>query len=295
MKERLQNKKVWVVFSWWWVNGFLYAWIIKYLEEQNITPVIVWWTSIGSIFSLLLSIWYTYNEILEYINDLETRIDKIKDIDWKSISKSTLRLSLHDTKALLKWKKAEFELKKILKWRDINTFTDLKIPYFLHKVNINNWKDVCVFSNDEKYKEKNIIDYIRASISLPWVFKPHFVDGGYYIDWWIRSNFPILSCAKLAQNYDISVDTILSINIMEDYSDDLDFHNTSFLDILLRSVNIAIHDQHDSDTKLFKEKYSNIELIDIKIPKIFKSSILTAEISKAIDYWYNQIKNYLES
>lgn len=51
-------------------------------------------------------------------------------------------------------KKTENELKKILKNKNIDTFTDLKIPYFLHKVNINNGDDVCVFSLDDKYKEK---------------------------------------------------------------------------------------------------------------------------------------------
>lgn len=295
MKEKLHNKKVWVVFSWWWVNGFLYAWIIKYLEEQGIKPVIVWWTSIGSIFSLLLAGWYEYEKILEYINDLESRIDTIKDIDWKSISKSTLKLSLNDTKALLKWKKTENELKKILKIKNIDTFTDLKIPYFLHKVNINNGDDVCVFSLDEKYKEKGVIDYLRASISLPWVFKPHFIDWAHYIDWGIRSNFPMLSCVKLAENSNIPLDVVLSVNIMENYSDNLDYQNASFLDILLRSINIAIQDQHDSDTKLFKKRYPHIELMDLKIQKIFTSSLLTAEVSKAIDYWYNQIKNYLEN
>lgn len=92
-----------------------YAWIIKYLEEQGIKPVIVWWTSIGSIFSLLLAGWYEYEKILEYINDLESRIDTIKDIDWKSISKSTLKLSLNDTKALWNeknWKWIKKDTKK---------------------------------------------------------------------------------------------------------------------------------------------------------------------------------------
>jgi len=94
----------------------------------------------------------------------------------------------------------------------------------------------------------------------------------------------MLSCVKLAENSNIPLDVVLSVNIMENYSDNLDYQNASFLDILLRSINIAIQDQHDSDTKLFKKRYPHIELMDLKIQKIFTSSLLTAEVSKAIDY-----------
>lgn len=290
----MENKNIWIVFSGWWVNGFIYSWIIKYLEEKNIKPVIVWWTSVWSIFSLLIAAWYKYEEILEYINELEKRIHTIKDVDWSSISKSTLRLSLDKTKSLLKWKKIEEELKKILKLKNIKTFNDLNIPYFLHKVDINTWEDICVSSIHDKYKDKNIFDYIRASISIPWIFKPYCIDWSHYIDWGIRSNYPMLSLVDIALNNNIKLDKVISISLIEEKSKDLDYHNKSFFNILLRSIDLSIQDQLDSDAKLFNEKYPDIELVNIKLDKIFKWSMLTAEISKALDYWYEQIKKHLE-
>lgn len=36
-----------------------------------------------------------------------------------------------------------------------------------------------------------IIDAIRASVSLPGIFKPYKIDWNHFIDWWIVNNLPI--------------------------------------------------------------------------------------------------------
>lgn len=291
----MKNSNIWLVFSWWWVNWFVYVWVIKYLQEKWITPKVVWWTSVWSVFASLVSAWYTWEELYEYSLNLEKRIKTIKDVNWWSISKSTLKFDFNNTNWLLKWEKIYNEIKTLLENKNIKTFSDLKIPYYLHIVNINTWKDYCVDSLDKNNKDKNLIDYIRASISIPWIFKPHEIDWEYYVDGWLKSNYPILSSAKICKNNDIVLDKIVNISIMEDFSRHDNYQNESFIEILLRSISISIQDQYESDTKLFKERHQDIELVNIEIKKIFKNSLLTAKISQAIDYWYNEIKKHLEN
>lgn len=291
----MKDKNIWLVLSWWWVNWFIYVWVMKYLQEQWITPKIVWWTSVGSIFWAMISAWYTWEEMRDYVIDLENRIKDVKDVNWKNISKSTFTININHINWLIKWNKIKSEIKKLLKDKWIHTFKDLKIPYYLHIVDLNTADDICVSSIDNKYKDKEVLDYIRASISIPWVFPPYEIEGRYYVDWWVRSNYPVLSAPEIAINNNIELDTVISVNIFPDFDENDNFQNESFLEIMMRSISISILDQYDADTKVFKEKYSNIELIPIDIKKIFKNSLLTAKISQAIDYWYDEIKKHLEN
>lgn len=42
------------------------------------------------------------------------------------------------------------------------------------------------------FKSWKLIDALRASISLPGIFKPYEIDHIKYIDWWLKSNLPVL-------------------------------------------------------------------------------------------------------
>lgn len=290
----MKNKNIGLVLSWWGVNWFVYVWIMKYLEEQWITPKIVWGTSVWSIFWAMISAWYTWVEMRNYVIELEVRINEVKDINWKNISKSTFTANINHTNWLIKWNRIKWEISNLLKTKWISKFNDLIIPYYLHIVDLNTAEDICISSLDDKYKNKWVLDYIRASFSIPWVFPPYEIEGKYYVDWWVRSNYPILSAPEIAFKNNIELDAVISINIFPEFNKEDNFQEESFLEIMMRSISISILDQYDSDTKIFKEKYSNIEYIPININKIFKDSILTAKISDAIDYGYNEIKSQLE-
>jgi len=290
----MKNKNIWLVLSGWGVNGFVYVGVMKYLEEKGIKPVIIWWTSVGSIFGALISAWYSWKEMENYVSDLENRMKWFKDVNWKNISKTTVTANINHTTWLIKWDKIKVEIWKLLEAKNIKTFLDLKTPFYLHTVNINTAEDVCVSSLSNQYKNKNVLEYIRASISIPWVFEPYEIDWKYFVDWWVRSNYPVLSLPKIAKENNIKIDKVLAINIFPEFSEEDNFHKESFLEILLRSISISILDQYDADTEVFVEKYKDIELINININKIFKNAILTAKITDAIDYWYNEIKRQLE-
>lgn len=289
----MKDKNIWLVLSWWGVNGFVYVWVMKYLQEQWITPKIVWWTSVWSIFWAMISAWYTWEEMRDYVIDLEKRITNVKDVNWKNISKSTFTVNINHINWLIKWNKIKSEIKNLLNNKWISKFKDLVIPYYLHIVNLNTAEDLCISSLDEKYSNKGVLDYIRASISIPWVFAPYEIEWKYYVDWWVRSNYPILSAPEISLENNIKLDTVISVNIFPDFEENDKFQNESFLEIMMRSISISILDQYDADTQVFKEKYWNIEFIPVNIKKIFKNSILTAKISDAIDYGYNEIKNQL--
>jgi len=289
----MKNKKIWLVLSWWWVNWFIYIGAMKFLQENWISPVLVWWTSVWSIFSAMISAGYSWQEMRDYTLDLEKRMKNIKDINWKEISKSVLLMNIDNVRWILKWNKTKEEIWTLLKRKNILKFKDLNIPYFLHMVNLNTAEDVLIHSLDKNILNKEVLNYIRASISLPWVFTPVEIDNKFFIDWWIRSNYPILSSVKIAKENNIKLDSVLSINIFNDYCEEDNFQNESFLEIMVRGMSISVSDQHEADNEIFIKKYPEIELINVNIKKIFKNSILTAKISDAIDYWYSQMESQL--
>lgn len=284
-----------LVLSWWWVNGFVYIWMMKYLEEVWIKPKIVWGTSVWAVFSAMISAWFTREEMLDYALELEKDMKKVKDIDWKKISKWTMTANLKHINWLIKWDNIKSEIANLLKSKSINSFSKMKIPYFLHMVELDSWEDIRVFSENSKYQDKNPVDFIRGSISIPWIFKPHKIWSKYYIDWGAKSNYPVLSVKELALENWIEIDTVLSINIIPDFEHWDKCHKDSFIEIMLKAMSISIFDQYESDMDRFKIKYPETKLVNVWIKKIFKNSILTANISEAIEYWYLETKKQLEA
>jgi len=159
------KKTYWLALWWWAARGFAHIWVIKYIEEQKIKIDEISWTSMGAIIASL----YAIGKSSEEIRNIAKNINYLKliDLDFKEW--------------LLKWN-------KVLKYLE-TLFLDIKIedlPISLKIVatNVENW-------NKKVFKKGKLVNAIRASISLPWVFKPHIIWKHSYMDWWIVNNLPI--------------------------------------------------------------------------------------------------------
>jgi len=158
-------KKISLALWWWAARGYIHIWVLKYLEEKNVEIKEIAWTSMWAILWSLIAIWKTSKEIEEIAENLN--ILKLIDFDF----------SLW----LLKWNKVEAFLKDIFQDKKIE---DTKIPLKIVATNIE--------ENKSKIFEKGYIyEAVRASLSLPWVFRPKIIDDKLYVDGGILMNLPI--------------------------------------------------------------------------------------------------------
>jgi len=158
-------KKISLALGWWAARWLVHIWILKYLEEENIEISEISGTSMWSIIWAMRAIWMNYKEIIDFAKSLNML--KLADFDLKS--------------GLLKWNKIE---KKLFEIFDDKKIEETKIPLKIITTNVEK-------AESKIFDSWNIVEAIRASISLPWVFVPKEIGDESYVDWWIMMNLPI--------------------------------------------------------------------------------------------------------
>ena len=158
-------KKISLALWGWSARWFAHIWVLKYLEEKEIGIDEISGTSMWAIIWAMIAIRMKSNEILDFTKELNFL--KLVDIDLKTW--------------LLKWNKIEKKM-AIVFWD--KRIEDCKIPLKIIATNIEK-------SESKVFESWKIVDAIRASISLPWVFIPKEIEWESYVDWWIMMNLPI--------------------------------------------------------------------------------------------------------
>lgn len=283
------GEKFWLTFSWGWINWFAYLGVIKYLEESNLKPSIIWWTSIWAILWVLIAAWYTYSDLEKEVFELEKRIKKIKDFNWKRLTKSFFTWNLKHSQGLILWNKIKLEIENLLRRKWIYKFSDLKIPFYLQMVNLNTWENLCVCSLDPEFKEKDPVEYVRASFSMPWLFTPYEIDWEHYFDWGVKANSPILSFPVLNERFSLWSKELLALNVKKDFSKDDSYEKQHFINIWFRSISMLVDQQYDFSKKEFLFEYPSYTLKELNIWELYKDSIMDWKVSEIIEYWYANV------
>lgn len=161
----MKEKKYWLALWWWAARWYVHIWVIKYLEEKNIKIWEIVWTSMWALAWALFAMWKNSKELEKIAK--EVKYTKMIDFDLKNW--------------VLKWEKAKKVLEKYF-W-DIK-IEELPIKLKIIAFNIETWEK-------KVFESGKIVDAIRASTSIPWVFKPHKIWEEHFIDWWVISNLPI--------------------------------------------------------------------------------------------------------
>lgn len=159
------RKKYAIAFWWWAARWFVHIWVLKYLEEKNIEIWEISWTSMWAIAWALIAMWKNSEEIRQIASEI--KYSKMIDFDFKN--------------GLLKWEKLKKFFEKYFWDKKIE---DLPIKLKIVAFNIDKWEK-------KVFESWKIVDAIRASISLPGIFKPYKIDSENFIDWWVVSNLPI--------------------------------------------------------------------------------------------------------
>ncbi|MBQ7517675.1 MAG: patatin-like phospholipase family protein [Bacteroidales bacterium] len=136
-------------------------------------------------------------------------------------------------------------------YQDSLEFRNLPIPFF------------CVATDLVSCKEKNqvrgdLVDALRSTMSIPFVFKPLRKDGMVLIDGGMRNNMPVDLCRAMGADIVIAVDLSQSSESEKNV-------NTVF-DVMMQSVNMMSQETYDA----------NIQNIDVYLhPDMFGYNMLS--------------------
>jgi NTE family protein len=158
-------KKISLALWGWAARWLCHIWVLKYLEEKKVEINEVSGTSMWAIIASMIAIWMNYEEIKKFAKSLNML--SLADLDFKLW--------------FLKWNKIEKKLKEVFWDKKIE---ETKIPLKIIATNVEK-------AESRIFTSWKIVDVIRASFSLPWVFIPKEIDWESYVDWWIMNNLPI--------------------------------------------------------------------------------------------------------
>lgn len=190
-----------LAFSGGAIKGIAYVGVFKKIEELiyerkihpdpeksniplfNIKTICA--VSVGSIFSLIYLLNYTYSEMLEEV--LNKRFDQLKDI---RIMNFVSKYGLDNGSNLISW------IQSLMNKKGINPNITLKEFYELNQVDFQimatNLNKYCYKKfNYSETPDVKVLDAIRMSISVPFLFTINEFEGDIHIDGGLIDNYPI--------------------------------------------------------------------------------------------------------
>ncbi len=142
-------------------KGLAHIAFLKVFDELDIKPSIISGSSMGSVIGALYASGLSASQIEElYFNMTLFKVTNMIDL---SLSRKGLTIR---GKKIMTW------LRKRMKCRD---FADLKIPLKIVATDFWNRTEVV-------FEKGDVVDAVRASISLPGIFQPYVIDDHIYID-----------------------------------------------------------------------------------------------------------------
>ncbi|MBX0310804.1 MAG: patatin-like phospholipase family protein, partial [Sulfurihydrogenibium sp.] len=185
--------KIGIALSGGAVRGLAHIGVLKALEELDIKPDIVSGVSAGSIIGSFYCAGYSPKEMEEIA--LKTNLNSFI---LPSISK----------KALFSLDKLESFLEKYIGKINIE---DLKIPLIIAATNLNK-------ATIEYFQSGSLIKTVKASCSIPVMFKPVKIDKYFYVDGGVMNNLPVEPLRE-------KVDFAIGVEVNPFLEEEKDFNN----------------------------------------------------------------------
>jgi len=175
-----KRKKIGVALSGGSAKGLAHIGVLKVLEQNKIPIDLIAGTSMGAVVGALYCSFGNANEI-----------EKIfQKIEWKKLVDLTI-----PKQGLLKGEKIENLLKDIICNKK---FSELKIPLYVSVVDLNKNQEII-------FHKGNVAKAVRASISLPGIFRPVVNNGRILVDGGLINPLPIEALKKAGAEIIIAV------------------------------------------------------------------------------------------
>lgn len=169
-------------------RGWAHLGVLRYLDEINVRPVFVAGTSAGAIVGAAYACGRA--GALEYIAE---------NSDWKFMAKIFGEIGIHRS-GLFSGRHAEEFFRKFLTVAQIE---DLRYPYAAVATDFRNSSEVVISKGD-------LIEAIRASMSIPGVFTPVKHRGKYLVDGGLLNPVPVSAVREMGADFVIGVDVNLA-------------------------------------------------------------------------------------
>jgi len=187
------------------VPGFTAIGVIAALEEENIAISHIAGTSAGGIVASLYAYGYPVDELKQLVKKVDFRVF---DVDWKAILAKALFLRPTIEGAL----KGEKLRKMMAELTNEEPFDALKIPCAVVANDLRQGEAI-IFSNRQlntfkSESEISIGDAVRASSSVPGLFRPIRWKDYVLVDGGILMNCPVRVARDLGAEKVISIDPI---------------------------------------------------------------------------------------
>ena len=271
-QDKINRKKIGLVLSGGGAKGFAHIGILRAIEEAGLPIDYIGGTSMGALVGGLYAMGITLDEIEQIISIT----------DWEAVlgdktSRSDMRFddkNLYDENfVFVKFRGTDFlppesysqgqQIRNILHYFALKypkhvDFKTLPIPFYCVATNIENGETEILESGD-------LAESLRASMSIPSIFKPVTLNNKLLVDGGLVNNFPVDIMATKNVDYIIGVDVQTYLTTKENI--------VSVFDIL---------DQALSFTNNNKAK-ENLKLVDLHIkPDISEYHMLSFEAVDSI-------------
>lgn len=260
--SRLKKEPFSLVLGWGGARWFAHIGVLRFLEEHKLKPTEIVGTSMGACIGAYAAFGLTSHQIE----------DIVKDISYTSLFDFDLKTGL------VQGDKIRHFLKKTF---NESVIEDLTIPLRICATTLNGGKTTI-------FNSWSVIDALRASISLPWLFSPYSINGSEYVDGCLTANLPIEHA---------TYQTCIAVSVVKDVNQPITFTDSRFglkvarnrfalnKDVLSRALNIMLTEQED---EMIKNTDKQVYFIR---PCIQDIGVLSIEkIDEAIALGYNQAR-----
>jgi len=245
------QKKIALVLSGGGARGLAHIGVLKVLEKNNIRPSLISGCSMGALIGALYACGYSPAEIerlmllqnWEILFSNHPKRDNIVLSERNAFDKNLL-ISFDFRWNKMLWKKAVNQGKFIDNFLTAQfgiystiaggNFDNLQIPLRIAATDL-------VSGKAEYYRNGNLPEIIRASMSYPGLFTPKLYDGKYLIDGYIFSNIPVDGIENDSHYFIIISDVSSDLNGIENIN--------SIFDVMDQSVTITIQPKMQQDLK----------------------------------------------
>jgi NTE family protein len=250
---------------------------IPYFNIKTICAV-----SVGSIFSLIYLLKYTYSEMLEEV--LNKKFDQLKDI---RIMNFVSKYGLDSGTNLISWIQGLMAKKGVDGNITLKEFYDLNgIDFQIMATNLNKY---CYKKfNYLETPNVKVLDAVRMSISVPFLFTINKFEGDIYIDGGLIDNYPI-------RVFDGNLDNFLGFKLinhgeMDSHDVDERIDNIESYIYHILSCYMVQKEKHTTITEEFKN--CTVYIHTENITQSVNFSLTASEKHKLIEIGYKSIDNF---
>lgn len=189
------------------INGMIFVGIIKklidekYIDLNNVKTI--YGASVGALLGLILCLKIEYNDIIKYLIDRpwHKAFNKI-DLNAETFFNVFTEKGIFDDKII------KIVMSNLFKAVDIDENITFKELYNYSNINLiissvcMNTYELTEFSHETTPMIK-VVDAVYCSSSIPFIFKPKYINNSFYMDSAFIKNYPVKNILNYCKNEEI--------------------------------------------------------------------------------------------